>query len=273
MTTSLTDAAFAAAWNDSDSVSDFCRRLGIQRIATAYSRASALRKKGIFVKSYAVEKVRRNCEHCGKEFRVSPSKVKEGNGRYCSRQCSWRPERNQTHGECYTRLYGIWHGIEQRCNNKNNRAYKSYGGRGITMCKEWSTSYETFRDWANANGYTDELEIDRRNTFGNYEPGNCRWATRREQMRNKRKRTRASTSQYKGVSLSRESGKWTVHVHTPGRPVYRGQFPTEIEAAKEYDRIVRIEFGEYACLNFPDDVVAITAQSADGELTAVEEAA
>ena len=61
-----------------------------------------------------------------------------------------------------------------------------YGGRGISVCKEWDESYEAFRDWALANGYADGLSIDRIDVDGNYEPPNCRWATNQEQQNNKR---------------------------------------------------------------------------------------
>jgi hypothetical protein len=65
----------------------------------------------------------------------------------------------------------------------NCRVFPRYGGRGIRVCAEWQ-AFEPFRDWAKANGYADNLTIDRINNDGNYEPANCRWATYGEQSRN-----------------------------------------------------------------------------------------
>lgn len=90
---------------------------------------------------------------------------------------------NYKHG-CYdSRLYNIWRHIKSRCNNPKDAKYHNYGGRGILVCSEWN-DFVPFYEWAMSNGYTDELEIDRKDNNGNYCPDNCRWTTRKVQCNN-----------------------------------------------------------------------------------------
>ena len=84
------------------------------------------------------------------------------------------------------RLYRIWAEMKRRCENSDRPNYRNYGGRGIKVCQEWKNSFETFREWALNNGYSDELSIDRIDNGGNYEPSNCHWVTDKEQANNKR---------------------------------------------------------------------------------------
>lgn len=85
-----------------------------------------------------------------------------------------------------TRLYIAWRNMKSRCYNPSHKSFPLYGGRGITVCELWRISYAAFEEWALANGYEQNLTLDRfPNKSGNYEPSNCRWATWQEQERNR----------------------------------------------------------------------------------------
>lgn len=87
------------------------------------------------------------------------------------------------HGGRHSRLYRVWCGMKERCNNPNNKRYGRYGGRGIKICEAWE-DFAEFQKWSEANGYSEGLTIDRIDNSGNYEPCNCRWVTQKEQNRN-----------------------------------------------------------------------------------------
>jgi hypothetical protein len=129
---------------------------------------------------------------CGKITKVPTNNLRNGTSSSCG--CLRKElliKRIQKHGMAKAnsahrhRLYKIWSGMKTRCHNKNEKAYKNYGGRGITVCDEW-LKFEPFYEWATKNGYYDTLEIDRIDNNGNYEPSNCRWVTSRENQLNKR---------------------------------------------------------------------------------------
>ena len=90
------------------------------------------------------------------------------------------------HGMSNHRLYHIYRGMVERCYNKNHIHYKDYGGRGITICKEWLDDKKVFFNWALDNGYSDNLQIDRIDCNGRYEPTNCRFVTSLVNQNNRR---------------------------------------------------------------------------------------
>lgn len=94
-----------------------------------------------------------------------------------------------THGLSKHRLYDVWRSIVQRCTNPNNKGYKNYGGRGIAICDEWRHDFLAFYSYVSPLEYFGEqgYSLDRIDNNGHYEPGNVRWATRKEQLRNMRK--------------------------------------------------------------------------------------
>lgn len=115
---------------------------------------------------------------------------------------------NYKHGLYTTNVYKRWSGIKARCYNPDNINYRNYGGRGITMCDEWLHDPEAFCKWALANGYREDLSIDRIDPNGNYEPSNCRWVDKRVQDLNRRN-TRYVTilnERYPAVSIEKELG-------------------------------------------------------------------
>ncbi len=94
----------------------------------------------------------------------------------------------EKHGDYGKSLFTTYNSMKQRCSNKNSPHYKNYGGRGISICDRWLESFENF--YEDVGDIASDLEIDRINSNGNYEPSNVQLASRAEQMQNTRRSKR-----------------------------------------------------------------------------------
>jgi hypothetical protein len=120
------------------------------------------------------------CEcDCGNYAKASTGSLNSGDKKSCG--CI----QGKKHGFSKHRIYAIWYGMINRCNNPKNHKYSSYGGRGIDVCEQWN-EFENFKDWAFSNGYKGHLQIDRIDNDSGYSPSNCRWVTSAENSLNKR---------------------------------------------------------------------------------------
>ena len=117
--------------------------------------------------------------------------------------------KRERHGEADTRLWKSWNAMLQRCYNRRCKSYRWYGKKGVRVCLAWRR-YTAFRDWARANGYADDLTIDRRDGAKDYEPGNCRWVTQADNNRNKAVELVAAFGEAKSC------GDWSADPRCPG---------------------------------------------------------
>jgi hypothetical protein len=159
----------------------------------------------------------------------------------------------RTHSQEYT----IWRSMKARCLNRNHSGFAYYGGRGISICDRW------LRGDGDRSGFQCFLadvgprpsrnhSIDRIDNDGNYEPSNVRWATRSQQMCNRRIcTTQPRTVRYIGVTLRSDCNRWRAKVGTGKKYTNIGQFATAIEAALAYDDFVACNHLNKQ-LNFPE---------------------
>jgi len=114
---------------------------------------------------------------CGSEYVVAQSNL--ANARACKkcrkggRKPKYAGMRTQT-----TPLYHSWSAMRHRCRAKHDPKMKRWAGRGITVCPEWESSFEAFKEWSLSNGYAPGLSLDRVNVDRNYGPDNCEWVTK-----------------------------------------------------------------------------------------------
>ncbi|WBF81889.1 hypothetical protein [Staphylococcus virus vB_SurM-PSU6] len=126
---------------------------------------------------------------CGNTKSIRLYRLKTGETKSCGciRKELFEENRrgNIKHGKSNSRLHTIYRSMKARCYSVKNINYSNYGGKGIEICDEWLEDFMNFYNWAHNNGYKDDLTIDRIDSNGNYEPGNCRWVDYKTQSRNR----------------------------------------------------------------------------------------
>jgi hypothetical protein len=149
---------------------------------------------------------------CGKNFEAIISQVKNGNTKSCGclniLKIKEQGFRNAVHGQRKHPLYKMWQGMIRRCNDSKDFGYRNYGGRGIQVCDRWKDINLFIEDMYSS--YSVGLELDRIDVNGNYEPNNCRWVTRKQNMNNMR---RNRIVEYNGIKKT--VSEWSDELSIP----------------------------------------------------------
>ena len=184
---------------------------------------------------------------CGKTAYVRQDCLTSGNSKSCGCVAAEKSKARAIHGQWNSRQYKVWTSMVQRCTNPKDKGYPEYGGRGITVCERWR-SYKNFLEdmGQRPKGGT----IDRIDNNGNYEPGNCRWATQSEQNRNTR-RHRNNSSGVTGVDFDKSRRKYRAQFRVDGRNIMLGRFDT-VEEAAEARREAEIQYWGHERVNYED---------------------
>lgn len=174
------------------------------------------------------------CQYCGGEFECITNSVNKGNTKSCG---CLRKLQKITHNLYYHRFYSTWYKMLHRCNNVNNKRYKDYGGRGITVYEEW-LDVAAFITWAeathpNIEGYT----LDRIDNDKGYSPDNCTWSDKTAQVLNRRI-MKNNKSGYVGVIWHIRDKRWAVNIRISNKLINIGSFKTLEEAVQARDNYI-----------------------------------
>lgn len=195
-----------------------------------FGRLTALEIKGRDCSGAAMWKCQ--CT-CGNTKTISGSNLRAGRTKSCG---CLQKERATTHGMTKTSEYPTWADMKRRCINPNHAAYKYYGGRGITVCKEWLHSFETF--FKDMGERPSGLTLERIDNDKGYYLENCIWATPTEQGRNRGLYIN-NPSGFVGVYWREERNRWVVFIGANNKTIYLGDFSNledAINARKEGEK-------------------------------------
>lgn len=160
---------------------------------------------------------------CGKTHIVPSGHLRSGHTKSCGCfNIEQAIKQSTIHGKRWTPEYNTWAHMIQRCYNRNNKRYQDYGGRGITICKKWRENFLNFYHDMGQKPST-KFSIERKNNDGNYEPGNCLWATPMVQKRNQRV-YKINTSGTSGVIWCKSSSKWKATISVNYKKIHLGYF-------------------------------------------------
>lgn len=174
------------------------------------------------------------CE-CGKEDIVRLDELKKGKRLMCV-NCGYehQGEKEKSDREA---LYDIWRGMKKRCYNKNVKGYRWYGAKGIKVCEEWRSNFDSFYSWCMSHGYKKGLSIDRIDGNKDYEPDNCRMATMKEQIINRGIQKNNKTG-YIGVGYNKNGKKYNAQIKIDRKNIQLGVYNTKKEALEARNKYI-----------------------------------
>lgn len=173
---------------------------------------------------------------CGNEFTACVYKVLSGHTKSCG--CK---KGLQRHGGNRTKLYQTWRDMRARCGNTRHRLFQYYGGKGVSVCKEWD-DFAVFRDWALAAGYKEGLTIDRVRADGDYTPKNCLWVS--SKIQNMHLSPRRNKTGFSGVTKT-PAGRFAARLNINKKHVNIGTFDSPEEAHLAYMKAIKERNKDY----------------------------